>query len=43
MKSQYRMFFAFVVLLLIVSLACSFGASPTSAPEQPPVNDAAAC
>ena len=37
MKSQYRMFFAFVVLLLIVSLACNFGASPTSAPTQPPV------
>jgi len=40
MKSQYRMLFAFVVLLLIVSLACSFGSTPTSAPEQPPVNDA---
>jgi hypothetical protein len=40
MKSQYRMLFAFVVLLLIVSLACKFGGTPTSAPEQPPVNDA---
>jgi hypothetical protein len=40
MKSQYRMFFAFVVLLLIVSLACNFGASSTSAPELPPVTDA---
>jgi hypothetical protein len=40
MKSQYRMFFAFVVLLLVVSLACSFGGTPTSVPEQPPVNDA---
>ena len=29
MKSQYRMFFAFVALLLIVSLACNFGAAPT--------------
>lgn len=40
MKSQYRMLFALVVLLLIVSLACNGGASPTSAPEQPPVTDA---
>ena len=38
MKSQYRMLFAFVVLLLIVSLACNGGASPTSAPTQPPVS-----
>ena len=29
MKSQYRMLFAFVVLLLIVSLACNFGVTPT--------------
>jgi hypothetical protein len=40
MKSQYRMLFAFSALL-IVSLACRFGASPTSteAPvnEEPPV------
>jgi cytoskeletal protein RodZ len=38
MKSQYRMFFAFVVLLLIVSMACNFGASPTQLPsiEEPP-------
>lgn len=39
MRSQYRMLFAFVALLLFVSLACNFGASPTSAPTQPPVND----
>ncbi len=39
MKSQYRMLFAFVALLLLVSLACSFGASPTSAPTQPPINN----
>jgi hypothetical protein len=40
MKSQYRMLFAFSALL-IVSLACRFGASPTSteapANEEPPV------
>ena len=37
MKSQYRMFFAFVALLLIVSLACNFGAAPTQLPviEEP--------
>jgi hypothetical protein len=41
MKSQYRMLFAFVVLLLIVSLACNFGASPTQLPviEEPPATD----
>jgi len=41
MKSQYRMLFGFVVLLLAVSLACKFGGSqtPTQAPatEAPPV------
>jgi hypothetical protein len=42
MKSQYRMLSAFVVLLLLVSLACNFGMSPasTQAPTvvtQPPV------
>jgi len=40
MKSQYRMLFAFVVLLLAVGLACSFlsGPSATEAPavEEPP-------
>jgi hypothetical protein len=39
MKSQYRMLFAFVALLLAVSLACNGGATPTSvsAPTQPPI------
>jgi hypothetical protein len=41
MKSQYRMLFAFVALLMVVSLACRFGgsATPTQTPliEQPPV------
>lgn len=41
MKSQYRMLFAFVVLLLLVSLACNFGKPtvPTPAPviNEPPV------
>jgi hypothetical protein len=32
MKSQYRMLFAFVVLLLLVSLACRFGVAPTASP-----------
>lgn len=32
MKSQFRMLFAFVALLMAVSLACSGGAQPTSAP-----------
>jgi hypothetical protein len=38
MKSQYRMLFAFVVLLLAVSLACNGGATPTSNPPtaEPP-------
>jgi hypothetical protein len=38
MKSQYRMLFAFVVLLLLVSLACRFGVAPTTSPatEPPP-------
>ena len=39
MKSQYRMLFAFVALLLLVSLACYGGGTPTSAPTQPPVNN----
>jgi hypothetical protein len=42
MKSQYRTLFVFVVLLLLVSLACRFGMSsdPTQAPtinNEPPV------
>jgi hypothetical protein len=37
MKSQYRMLFAFVALLLVVSLACRFGSSPT--PTQAPANE----
>jgi hypothetical protein len=40
MRSQYRMLFAFVILLLLVSLACKFGSSPTSTPApvtEPPV------
>ena len=32
MKKQYRMLFAFVALLLAVSLACNGGAAPTPAP-----------
>lgn len=38
MKSQYRMIFVFVALLLAVSLACSGGATPTptTVPTNPP-------
>jgi hypothetical protein len=38
MKSQYRMLFAFVALLLVVSLACFGGGTPTSPPPtaEPP-------
>ncbi|MDP1716419.1 MAG: DUF1080 domain-containing protein [Anaerolineales bacterium] len=37
MKSQYRMIFAFVALLLAVSLACSlFGPQPAEVPTNPP-------
>jgi hypothetical protein len=38
MKSQYRMLFAFVALLLAVSLACYGGSTPTASPttEPPP-------
>ena len=41
MKSQYRMLFAFVVLLLLVSLACRFGVTPTTNPatEPPPTTE----
>ena len=39
MKSQYRMLFAFVALLLLVSLACYGGNPPTSAPTQPPITE----
>lgn len=38
MKSQYRMLFAFVALLLVVSLACRFGMSPTPT-EAPAVEE----
>ncbi len=31
MKSQYRMLFAFIALLMVVSLACYFGGTPTPA------------
>jgi hypothetical protein len=39
MKSQYRMLFAFVTLLMAVSLACSAlgGAPPTAIPTNPPL------
>jgi hypothetical protein len=37
MKAQYRMLFAFVVLLLLVSLACNGSSSPAS--TQAPVNE----
>lgn len=43
MKSQYRMLFAFVALLLVVGLACSFltGPGTTEAPpNEPPANEA---
>jgi hypothetical protein len=44
MKSQYRMLFAFVALLLAVSLACNFltGPAATETPtiEEPPATDA---
>ena len=33
MKSQFRMIFAFVAMLMAVSLACSTSSSPTSAPQ----------
>ena len=36
MKSQYRTIFAFIALLLVVSLACNGGATPTPAPTIPP-------
>lgn len=39
MKSQYRMLFTFIVLLVAVSLACGGGstpAAPTAAPTNPP-------
>jgi len=36
MKTQYRMLFAFVALLLVVGLACTGGQTPTIAP--PPTN-----
>jgi hypothetical protein len=32
MRSQYRMLFAFIALLLAVSLACNGGSTPTAAP-----------
>ncbi len=41
MKSQFRMIFAFVALLLAISLACSGGSTPTpsSVPTNPPLPD----
>lgn len=36
MKSQYRMLFAFMALLLAVSLACNGGATPTAIPTNTP-------
>ncbi len=43
MKSQYRMLFVFLALLLAVSLACRFGGTPTPTTQEPvqePVNEA---
>ena len=37
MKSQYRMLFAFIALLLVVSLACNGGATPTAMPTSAPI------
>ena len=36
MKSQYRMLFGFIALLLAVSLACNGGATPTPIPTNTP-------
>ena len=36
MKSQYRMLFAFISLLLVVGLACNGGATPTPVPTNTP-------
>jgi len=38
MKSQYQMFFFFVAILAIVSMACGLGAQPASAPVTQPTN-----